>query len=963
MSHLGSHLYSEDSPEIIESATELFEIDDFTSPSPWEKFVSKFEQLLREWNLHKSKKRKTSPEPQWPWRTRNRILTFHNFKFDVTEYSQFEIEQNEDKEENDQIDGSRSWRGTTPDFIHSLVSSGSKEFPWRQAHPIHYNYGLHNFIVLSPSHQEREEIDNETRSKIALSTVAVALSNTNCSVPCFVQVMDRYKDMFNGFSVGGGLRTNYEMIVLKKRPPYCDHLTGLLNLFKTKIRENCDADVELPSVKVCSRFSFILDDWTTYGWSQAPPDLELFSEVYGPEDISQLPFGPIKDPIKELKLHATWYDLPEDIITDNDIHSDLDLMEAPSWAIGVAYEDQPQCLLTDYLKLFNSICDQQATIRQLLGEDMFKEKGDENLDKIPDVFNRLTGSGSGYSLTSMIGQQINRLGRSSSLGGPIKSDHLIRILDYLFPDASEENRHPYPEDLTANHQQFTIKSCPVDGLVWRLSIVFAHCLHILGGMKPLAHLMHEFLMEVRFRYENAIPLPGLPSGSPDHGFCLLHQKLQMVNCCIERKKAREQSKEEKDQSIQIKEPDDTHDDTDDEDLFFDCDDSEEPESIPVWSKDPSGRLKRLGKQRLVHHEEYLYIPICQDPTPLTEDMLAEQAEVMLQLGMDTEGAQLRAKMQSAALLSDMESFKAANPGCVLADFVRWHSPRDWDQDKCKLSPRMEIEGNIWKEAWDNAKPVPAKRQRRLFDDTREAEKVLQYLTNLKPSEAAHLLMPVLEHAAVVRISKEANESIIEDLGQINDIIKDACNKLAVLSRLRCHADVKHFKSFEDDDDGLNSEIVRRTALIQDVIRLIQMAETKISQAISLKTKFDWNFEKVEDQAETDDKEAVSQQMRNFVKDLFSKSEVNAIGAARGPVGQLVTQMFKDAHRASHMILGDESIENVKPFPKPFSREFVLKVNVARPYVYSQPSPQRIYCRLRQNEFRVAGAFTIDQQFM
>ena len=54
MSLLGPHLYSEDSPDIIESATELFEIDDFTSPSPWEKFGSKLEQLLREWNLHKS---------------------------------------------------------------------------------------------------------------------------------------------------------------------------------------------------------------------------------------------------------------------------------------------------------------------------------------------------------------------------------------------------------------------------------------------------------------------------------------------------------------------------------------------------------------------------------------------------------------------------------------------------------------------------------------------------------------------------------------------------------------------------------------------------------------------------------------------------------------------------------------------------------------------------------------------
>ena len=37
-------------------------------------------------------------------------------------------------------------------------------------------------------------------------------------------------------------------------------------------------------------------------------------------------------------------------------------------------------------------------------------------------------------------------------------------------------------------------------------------------------------------------------------------------------------------------------------------------------------------------------------------------------------------MQSACLLSDMEAFKAANPGCVLGDFVRWYSPRDWIED-------------------------------------------------------------------------------------------------------------------------------------------------------------------------------------------------------------------------------------------------------------------------------------------
>ena len=41
----------------------------------------------------------------------------------------------------------------------------------------------------------------------------------------------------------------------------------------------------------------------------------------------------------------------------------------------------------------------------------------------------------------------------------------------------------------------------------------------------------------------------------------------------------------------------------------------------------------------------------------------------------------------------------------------------------RLSGRMEVAGNPWLEAWNNAKPVPSRRQKRLFDDTREAEKV------------------------------------------------------------------------------------------------------------------------------------------------------------------------------------------------------------------------------------------------
>lgn len=73
--------------------------------------------------------------------------------------------------------------------------------------------------------------------------------------------------------------------------------------------------------------------------------------------------------------------------------------------------------------------------------------------------------------------------------------------------------------------------------------------------------------------------------------------------------------------------------------------------------------------------------------------------------------------------------------------MRWYSPRDYIEEetvdekggvviKGELSARMKIPSNMWVEAWETAKPVPARRQRRLFDDTREAEKVKKRLRGI-----------------------------------------------------------------------------------------------------------------------------------------------------------------------------------------------------------------------------------------
>ena len=54
--------------------------------------------------------------------------------------------------------------------------------------------------------------------------------------------------------------------------------------------------------------------------------------------------------------------------------------------------------------------------------------------------------------------------------------------------------------------------------------------------------------------------------------------------------------------------------------------------------------------------------------------------------------------------------------------------------------------------------------------------------------------------------------------------------------------------------------------------------------------------------------------------------------------------------------------SVPDFPSPAGREFILRTSVPRPAPYSQPTPQRMYCVLVNEEFRIAGAFSQDTTF-
>jgi Rab3 GTPase-activating protein catalytic subunit len=192
----------------------------------------------------------------------------------------------------------------------------------------------------------------------------------------------------------------------------------------------------------------------------------------------------------------------------------------------------------------------------------------------------------------------------------------------------------------------------------------------------------------------------------------------------------------------------------------------------------------------------LRVPVTQLPAVMTEDAMREREAALEALGDTPEGRALRARVQSDVLLSDMSAFKAANPGACLADFVRWHSPKDWEEEEedgsappsdvsfssegggedgvkknaalsrtgivapgCstaaphraaprraaprgRLSLRMRSPGNAWQTLWRDAPAAAASAQKPLFDPIREGEKCLHRLDTVPPREVFSQLLAV-----------------------------------------------------------------------------------------------------------------------------------------------------------------------------------------------------------------------------
>uniref|UniRef100_A0AAV1TSM4 Rab3 GTPase-activating protein catalytic subunit n=1 Tax=Peronospora matthiolae TaxID=2874970 RepID=A0AAV1TSM4_9STRA len=295
---------------------------------------------------------------------------------------------------------------------------------------------------------------------------------------------------------------------------------------------------------------------------------------------------------------------------------------------------------------------------------------------------------------------------------------------------------------------------------------------------------------------------------PDFRQCLLHQKLQLLNWCILSEAqvsrpnltasvstifgrqngsgAESATASNNFSSDNGRKDDDEIDSSVSDEEFFD---SLEQVKMPSPSSlRPEGVLREMPGIVCLQTNEPLLEPVTQTSVPITEDVAKEQQDLFTRLGASVESGKLRHQIQSTALVSDMQAFKAANPRCCLADFIRWYSPKDWIPLESKMDPawsELPIEGqgvwwfeeqgmlsermrfglghkHIWQELWETSAPVPAKRQKRSFDPVQESEKVYHYLETLSPHELFHQMLAgaisssvfALETALPVQVSSQ-----------------------------------------------------------------------------------------------------------------------------------------------------------------------------------------------------------------
>jgi len=957
-------------------ADDVFEIIDFTNASEWESLVADVEKAIRRWGLEMgsaddvvalagtARDAGVVNTGALQMRGRQYRLSHVRVASPGGDAARVTSQSRQFKEiaaafKASGMEAPPQWTTPALSTAHDFAASGSTSTP---VHPVTAWFGITDFLVVNPADSRYSARISPSEAQMVASALAVAVATTRCAIPAFTQLDTGVHTNYRGCAVAAGMHTAFTSASTASVPRAYANLSGLLTLFRSKLpgvdrRER---------VAIGAKFTYTLPNWFD-DWMPPPPPTAS-TDIYGVPPQKALPVGAFTDPLAGVRLFAVWPAFRENAVQDHAAYSELDPKVAPSWAIQARGHPQTKGgLLTETVRAFGVLLECRHSWADLRdGDDAMAgeaESPDADDGLRQNVLDRLQGNRGyegkagrlvGTATTALrktlekvetVADAARRRTRRTGFDGPSLSESDLDRLIWprLFGADDWDATIPPPKSKVGE-----MKGCPPHSLLAELSTTMAVAMAHGGGVQAAATLWDEVIEDIEFNYwQDLLAIPRVATVvSPDMRHCIAHQKLEMINCCIRKQKARNELLRRQGHKASKRRPgrpsSEDRDLSDSDDEFHSADEGtgssvddapqlylapdleasllEHPDGAAAAAPATGDAAARVGDDTAEGVAEVrndltllgtaipLNVPVTQNEGPMTEDMMEQKLADLTEMGTSKEAIEARVQMQSMSLRSDMSAFKAANPTCCLEDFVRWHSPRDFEDDGeggGRLSERMREPANLWQQMWRDSEPCPVARQHTIFNATKEALAAIKYLRTTPPAVISRQLLPSLIVSAEAALSRKAST-----------LLQGAAEPMqAEVARIRMAAAGMGTGSIEEDLQRLDT-----------VLHRIGAVETMLGTAESLLSR------------------------------LGTEIDIEVI--ARLAVGESVP-LLGDTQREAirHLFFGDdEGAATVD------AREFVLRLVTRFPAKSSRPGLNRMYAHVSDSDFTVAGMFTEDKAF-
>ncbi|VDP12513.1 unnamed protein product [Onchocerca flexuosa] len=357
---------------------DVFEIEDFTIVTIKEGLCAEMEQLLRKWELsgdngnNYSFTRAAVVECQWD--SKYEKITYGNNHLIVTHYWPKNLQK---------IERVTKSNGINADASDSFLSNAAQLF-WLSETDfcpgsiICNQFGVLEFILLTPSDWHLDRISNEDQLRGLLSSITESAGKAGCALPIFVQYGERERQLYFGICQNNSMRTNFESVHQRRGHPLRCHLSGCLDIFRETLVYFVIYSIfysqiihflfQQPSLidegnlRISMQFDYILQVYVSEFklfvlfkdkpcYALPKKNIVLEEELVPAEDasiinISHLPFGAATDAIEEFGLSAIWSNIERGIAVEEQNLSNLDPQRALAWSAWVSVQKNASYLMS-----------------------------------------------------------------------------------------------------------------------------------------------------------------------------------------------------------------------------------------------------------------------------------------------------------------------------------------------------------------------------------------------------------------------------------------------------------------------------------------------------------------------------------------------------------------------------------------------------------------------------------------